>query len=60
MLVYSDSVILVYFFDHTGPFHSRAVLRMSALRTAGELVAISPVWSAGLKPIRLGNAAALE
>jgi len=61
MLVYSDSVILIYFFDHTGPLHGRAVGRMSALRTAGELVAVSDLTrlECRMKPIRLGNAAAL-
>jgi uncharacterized protein len=61
MLVYGDSVILIYFFDHTGPFHVRAVARMSALRTAGDLVAVSDLTrlECRMKPIRLGNAAAL-
>lgn len=61
MLIYCDSVILIYFFDHTGPFHGRAVARLSALRTAGDLVADSDLTrlECRMKPIRLGNASAL-
>lgn len=41
MLVYCDSVVLIYFFDHTGQFHVRATNRLAALAAANDLVAIS-------------------
>lgn len=41
MLVYCDSMIVVYFFDHTGPFNVRAVNRLAALAAAGDRIAIS-------------------
>lgn len=61
MLIYCDSVILIYFFDHTGPFQVRAAARMSTLRAAGDLVAVSDLTrlECRMKPIRLGNTAAL-
>ena len=31
MRIYCDSVILMYFFDHTGPFNVRATSRLAAL-----------------------------
>lgn len=61
MRIYCDSVILIYFFDHTGPFQIRAAARMSSLRTAGDHVAISDLTrlECRVKSIRLGNRAAL-
>lgn len=41
MLVYSDSVILMYFFDHTGPFNVRATARLASLAAAKDRLAIS-------------------
>jgi predicted nucleic acid-binding protein len=41
MLIYCDSVILVYYFDHTGPFNVRAANRLAALAAAGDQIAIS-------------------
>jgi predicted nucleic acid-binding protein len=41
MLIYCDSVILIYWLDHVGPFQLRAESRMVALETAGDRVAIS-------------------
>ena len=35
MLVYCDSVILMYFFDHVGPFNVRATNRLAAMAGAG-------------------------
>ncbi|HWB12397.1 MAG TPA: hypothetical protein VG826_24445 [Pirellulales bacterium] len=34
MLVYCDSVILIYFFDHTGRFNVRAINRPAFYRRA--------------------------
>ena len=34
MLVYSDSVILMYFFDYTGPFNVRATTHLASLAAA--------------------------
>jgi predicted nucleic acid-binding protein len=61
MLVYCDSVILIYLFDHAGPFNVRATSRMAALRAAGDRVAVSDLtrMECRVKPMRLGNAAAL-
>jgi uncharacterized protein len=41
MLVYCDSVIPIYFYDHTGPFHLRATTRLTALAAAGDHIAVS-------------------
>src|SRR5262249_19039987 len=41
MRVYCDSVILMYFFDHTGPFNVRATARLAALALAKDRLAIS-------------------
>ena len=43
MLVYLDTVILVYAFDHTGGFNARATNRMAVLASAGDEVAVSDV-----------------
>ncbi len=61
MLIYVDSVILIYFYEHTGPFNVRAVSRLTALRSAGDGIAVSDLsrLECRVKPIRLGNATAL-
>lgn len=41
MLVYCDSVVLIYFFDHTGRFNVRATNRMAAFAAAKDRIAIS-------------------
>ena len=41
MMVYLDSVILVYFFDHSGEFLQRAARRLATLRAAGDGIAVS-------------------
>jgi predicted nucleic acid-binding protein len=41
MLVYSDSVILIYWLDQVGPLHLRAENRMLALLVAGDRIAVS-------------------
>jgi predicted nucleic acid-binding protein len=61
MLIYCDSAIVIYFYEHTGPFNARAVKRLTALRAAGDRIAVSDLTrlECRVKPIRLGNAAAL-
>jgi uncharacterized protein len=41
MLIYCDSVILIYWMDQVGPFHLRAHNRMLALQASGDRVAVS-------------------
>src|SRR3954466_11125614 len=41
MLIYCDSVILMYYFDHVGAFHFRTASRLAALLAAGDRIAIS-------------------
>ena len=41
MIIYCDSVILMYFFDHSGPLNLRATNRLAALSAAGDEIAIS-------------------
>lgn len=41
MVGYCDSVILIYFFDHTGPLNVRATNRLAALAAANDQLAIS-------------------
>ncbi len=40
MLIYCDSCIPIYFFDHVGPWNVRAN-RLAALAVAGNLIATS-------------------
>jgi predicted nucleic acid-binding protein len=62
MRVYLDSVILIYLFDHTGPFNLRATSRLAALVTAGDAIAVSDLsrLECRVRPIRLGDAAKLS
>lgn len=41
MLIYCDSVIAIYYFDHTGPFNVRAVNRLASLAAAADRIALS-------------------
>lgn len=41
MLIYCDSVILIYWMDQIGPFHLRAHNRILALQASGDRVAVS-------------------
>jgi predicted nucleic acid-binding protein len=58
MLIYFDSVIVIYLIDHTGPFHLRAVARLTSLLAAGDQVAVSDLtrMECRVKPMRNGNA----
>jgi predicted nucleic acid-binding protein len=57
MLVYSDSVILMYFFDHTGPFNVRATAHLAALAAAKQRLAISDLvrLEYRVKPLKTGD-----
>jgi predicted nucleic acid-binding protein len=61
MLIYFDSVIVIYLFDHVGPFRTRAETRLAALVAAGDESALSDLTrlECRVKPMRLGNTAAL-
>jgi predicted nucleic acid-binding protein len=41
MLIYCDSVILIYWLNQVCPFHLRAETRMIALQSAGDRMAVS-------------------
>ena len=57
MLVYCDSVILMYFFDHTGPFNVRATHRLAALAVAKDRIAVSDLvrLEDRVKPLKVGD-----
>jgi predicted nucleic acid-binding protein len=61
MLIYFDSVIIIYLFDHIGPFNVRATNRLAALVAAGDSIAASDLsrLECRVQPIRLGDAAKL-
>src|SRR5438132_14409435 len=57
MLVYLDSVIVIYIFDHTGSFQSRAIARLAESMAALDRFAISDLTrlECRVRPIRLGD-----
>jgi predicted nucleic acid-binding protein len=61
MLIYCDSVILIYFLDTVGSFNVRAVARMAAMQAAGDLAAFSDLTrlECRVKPLKLGATTAL-
>jgi predicted nucleic acid-binding protein len=61
VLIYCDSVILIYFLDHTGPLQVRAAQRPAALWAAGDRVAVSDLTrlECRVHPLRHGDAARL-
>jgi predicted nucleic acid-binding protein len=62
MLVYCDSVILIYFFEGDPSYKARATARLSALAAAGDQIAVSDLTrlECRLKPIRAGDVATLS
>lgn len=62
MKVYVDSVILVYYLDHTGPFQTRAATRLAALHATGDSIVVSDLvrMECRMHPIRTGDAARLS
>jgi predicted nucleic acid-binding protein len=61
MLIYCDSVILMYFFDHVGLFNVRATNRLMALAAAGDQIGVSDLvrLECRVKPTKDGNTAKL-
>jgi predicted nucleic acid-binding protein len=61
MTIYCDSVILISLLDTVGPFNLRAVARMTALQTAGDVAAFSDLTrlECRMKPLKLGAVAKL-
>jgi predicted nucleic acid-binding protein len=57
MLVYCDSVIRMYFFDHTGPFNVRATTHLASLAAAKDRLAISDLvrLEYRVKPLKAGD-----
>jgi hypothetical protein len=41
MLIYCDSMDLIYFLDHAGPWHVRAANRLAAISKVGDSMVIS-------------------
>lgn len=62
MLVYFDSVIVIYLIDHVGSFNVRALARLKTLEAAGDQVAVSDLtrMECRVKPIRDGDALKLS
>ena len=62
MLIYCDSVILIYFLDQVGPLNQRATQRLAALAAAGDQLAISDLvrLEYRVKPLMTGDATRLS
>jgi hypothetical protein len=61
MLIYCDSVILIYYFEGAPSFQARATTRLAAMWTAGDGVVTSDLvrLECRMLPIRLGDAVRL-
>jgi predicted nucleic acid-binding protein len=61
MLIYCDSVVVIYYLEGSPPFKARATARLSAMWAAGDLMAVSDLvrLECRMQPIRFGDAAAL-
>jgi predicted nucleic acid-binding protein len=57
MSVFLDSVIIIYYLDHTGDFQARAANRLAACHAAGDEVAVSDLvrMECRVDPIRKGD-----
>jgi uncharacterized protein len=62
MLIYCDSVILIYYFDHVGSLQTRAADRLAALHAAKDQVAVSDMvrMECRVMPIRQSDKAKLD
>ena len=62
MLIYCDSVILIYFFDHVGDLQKRAADRLAALSAASDRIAVSDLvrMECRVMPIRNGDKIKLD
>jgi predicted nucleic acid-binding protein len=61
MLIYCDSCIPMYFYDHTGPFNLRAAHRLSSFAAAGDQIAVSDLvrLECRVRPLKIGDQAKL-
>jgi len=61
MLIYCDSVILIYFLDSVGPFNVRTISRMATMQVNGDVPAFSDLTrlECRVKPLKTGATAAL-
>jgi uncharacterized protein len=61
MLIYLDSVIIIYAIKGSPSFKARATSRLTALEAAGDQAAVSDLTGleCRIKPIRVGNTALL-
>jgi predicted nucleic acid-binding protein len=61
MVIYCDSVILIYYFEGDPSFKARATARLSALAATGDQIAVSDLsrLECRLKPLRVGAPATL-
>lgn len=57
MLIYFDSVIVIYLLDHTGTFQARAAKRLSSSIAVGDKFAVSDLsrLECRVRPIALGD-----
>jgi uncharacterized protein len=62
MLIYLDSVILIYALDHVGAFQTRADNRLRAIVAVSDQIALSDLTrlECRLKPIQLGDMRKLQ
>ncbi len=58
MLIYCDSVILIYYLDANDAFHTKATQRLAALRSVGDEIAFSDLsrLECRVKPMQLADA----
>jgi predicted nucleic acid-binding protein len=61
MLIFCDSVILIYFCDHQGPLQAKAATRLGSLWTAGDEIAVSDLvrLECRVNPMKAKDAARL-
>ena len=61
MRIYVDSVILIYYYDHTGSFNIRATNRVNALTAAEDEIVVSDLvrLECRVKPCRNGDPGSL-
>jgi predicted nucleic acid-binding protein len=62
MLIYLDSVVLIYAFDHAGAFRARADTRLRSIASTGDRIAVSDLTrlECRVKPIQLGDLRRLQ
>lgn len=62
MLIYCDSCIPIYFFDHAGALNVRATNRLSALAASGAQIAVSDLvrMECRVRPVKTADVAKLS